>query len=138
MHHHYFAINCIRGVKTGAQLLAFQHSQGTFHNRSVLVHISRQNYHYVMSPDKKRTRKNPKPTKQYCATFEAPSMYHRKMNSSVAVPLFEGIMASCNKAQSLWLQGNAECSHRIEPSDLDVSHLGFSSLTVQRRVSFYL
>lgn len=67
-----------------------------------------------MSPEKEKKKK-----KQYCITFEGPSMYHRNMNSSVVVPLFEGMITGCNKAQMVWLQGNAECSHVVESSDLD-------------------
>lgn len=66
-----------------------------------------------MSPEKKKEKK------QYYITFEGPSMYHWKMNSPVVVPLFEGIITGCNKVQMLWLQGNVQCSHVIESSDLD-------------------
>lgn len=47
-------------------------------------------------------------------------MYHRKMKNPVVVPLFEGIIVSCNKVQMLQLQGDAESSHVIETSDLYV------------------
>lgn len=137
MHQHCFEIKAVRDVKIGAQLLAFLHSQGTLH-KSLDAHQQVNTITKCLLRRKSKGKKIPKLTKQYCITFKALSMYHRRMNSPVVVPLSEGITASCIRVQMLWLQGNAECIHVNEFRDLAMSCLGFSSLRVQRHHSFYL